>query len=165
MSAYPKSADVDKDLCKLACFGVLDGVKSLVEAGQAKAEAGGEDDDDETPPFDINVKDKGGMNAFAWASRNGHIKVAAYLAEKGADVDQASAADFDRCIRSEQDRAAVALLLGLNCDVSATDDNGCTVLHWSPRDEHHQPLDRKDADVTVKLARNSPVAQGLNVRL
>ena len=103
MSAYPKSADVDKDLCKLACFGVLDGVKSLVEAGQAKAEAGGEDDDDETPPFDINVKDKGGMNAFAWASRNGHIKVAAYLAEKGADLDVEDNGGMARRFREKDD--------------------------------------------------------------
>merc|ERR1719230_351781 len=130
--AYPTEALVDKDLCKLASYGVMDGVKTLVEAGQKEPEEGAEEDEEKVP-FDINIKDKTGMSPFGWACRNGHVKVAQYLQESGANIEVASGGGLRPLHHAVNNNyePIVEFLLDLNADVSAVDENGCTALHWA----------------------------------
>lgn len=131
VDAFP-TADVDRDFVRLACFGVYDDVKTLLEAGKAQDEAG-DDGDDEKVPFDVNQKDAGGNTAVAWACRNDHLKVAKYLVEQGADIEMPTSGGLrplHHAVNMNRENV-VAFLLEANADVNAGDSGGSTALHWS----------------------------------
>ena len=92
----------------------------------------------------------GGLTALLLAAREGHEDVAFALLERGADIDQRSAADgttpllmaminghFDLAMRFFAEGADP----GLASDAGATPLYAAINMHWAPKARHPQPTD------------------------
>ncbi|GMI39096.1 hypothetical protein TrCOL_g1989 [Triparma columacea] len=123
-------AALDSDLCQLAAFGMLDGLKKLL-AGDSPTEEEGEEP--AAPAIDLNQTDERGCSPLVWASRNGHLDVVSYLIDLGAEVDVKSfgklTALHHACNSSVEN--CVAKLIEAGADVNATDEGGNSCLHWA----------------------------------
>ncbi|GMI03139.1 hypothetical protein TrLO_g2499 [Triparma laevis f. longispina] len=128
MAELIEPANLDSNIHQLASFGILDGIKKLVEGETPE----GEEPDPETH-HDVNEKDERGSTPLVWACRNGHLEVVTYLIEHGAEVDTKSFGSMTPLHHScnSSFEACVAKLIVAGADSNATDEEGNTCLHWA----------------------------------
>lgn len=88
---------------------------------------------------DMNARDRDfGHTALMSAIRTGHLDLASYLVQQGADIDIRSHSGATALIFASADghEALVRQLLAKGAEINAIDSNGDTALHWAAQAGH-----------------------------
>jgi len=81
---------------------------------------------------DVDAKDELGCTPLVYAVLWGHLDVAEFLIDAGADIDGAGRALLIMAVRGQlADPAMVKLLIDSGADVSRKYRDGATALHWA----------------------------------